>query len=67
MKCDICNKNVDKVIPFYYDFFSTEYKPEKWINICPECSKKFLQLSNSSNRNGLVEMENKITNKPRKR
>ena len=69
MKCDICEREVDKTIPFYYGFFKSEYEPEKWINACEKCQTKFLQASNlySINRTPLIELEKNIKKKVRRR
>lgn len=69
MKCDICDKEVEKTIPFYWGFFKTEYEPEKWIKICDECCLKFIKASNvyCVNRTPLIEMENEIKTKVRRR
>ena len=62
MKCDICEREVEKTIPFYWGFFKTEYEPEKWVNACPDCCRKFQRASHgyNYNRNELIEFEAKI-------
>lgn len=62
MKCDICERDVEKIIPFYYGFFKSEYEPEKWVNACPDCCKEFQRASfgYSYDRTPLIEMEHKI-------
>lgn len=69
MKCDICERKVDKTIPFYYGFFKSEYEPEKWVNTCKECQIKFLQASNiyKIDRTPLIELEKNIKKKVRRR
>lgn len=69
MKCDICEREVEKTIPFYWGFFKTEYEPKKWIEICDECCLKFIKASNvyCVNRTPLIEMENEIKKKVRLR
>lgn len=69
MKCNICEKEVDKTIPLYWGFFKSEYEPEKWINACEKCQTKFLQASNlySINRTELIELEKDIKKKVRRR
>lgn len=62
MKCDICGREVDKTIPFYYGFFKSEYEPEKWVKACQWCCREFLRASNGYNFNKepLKKMEHKI-------
>lgn len=62
LKCDICERKVDKTIPFYYGFFKSKYEPEKWIKACPECCKDFQRASfgYSYDRTPLIELEHKI-------
>lgn len=69
MKCDICEKEKDNLKKFYWGFFKSEYEPEKWIEICDECCLKFIKASNvyCVNRTPLIEMENEIKKKVRKR
>lgn len=69
MKCDICDKETNELVKFYWGFFKTEYEPEKWINACSECTLKFQKASNiyMRNRTPLIEMENKIKSKVRRR
>lgn len=65
MKCDICEKEVEKTIPLYWGFFKSEYEPEKWVNACPDCCKKFQQASSvyCVNRTPLIEFEQEIKEK----
>ena len=69
MKCEICQKEVEKTIPFYWGFFENEYNPEKWINACQNCCKEFLRASNISNqtKKPLINIETKIKTNTRKR
>nr|DAL65810.1 MAG TPA_asm: hypothetical protein [Caudoviricetes sp.] len=62
MKCDICEREVKKTIPFYYGFFKSEYEPEKWIEACDECCRDFQRASFGYlyERTPLIEMERKI-------
>lgn len=69
MKCDICDKQVEKTIPFYWGFFKSEYEPEKWVNACPDCCRKFQKASHGYkyDRTELIEFEQTIKNKVRRR
>lgn len=69
MKCDICGEEKEKVIPFYWGFFKSEYEPEKWINACEDCCREFQRASfgYSYNRTPLIEMENKIKENVKKK
>ena len=62
MKCDICEREVDKTILFYYGFFKSEYEPEKWIEACDECCRRFQKASHGYkyNRTDLIELEQQI-------
>ena len=67
--CDICGKERNDLNKFYWGFFKIEYEPDKWIEVCPECQKRFLQASNIYNldRTPLIELEKEIKNKRRVR
>lgn len=69
MKCDVCGKKTEKIGKLYWGFFSSQYEPEKWVNACEECQTKFLQASNlySINRTPLIELEQNIKKKVRRR
>ena len=69
MKCDICNKETNKTIPFYWGFFKTNYEPDKWINSCEKCSKRFIQASNiyNLNKEELIKLEQEIKENQNKR
>lgn len=62
MKCDICEEEVSKTIPFYWGFFKTNYEKEKWINACENCTRKFQQASHlyKIDRTKLLELEQTI-------
>lgn len=64
MKCNICNQEKEKTIPFYWGFFKTKYEPEKWINACEKCCRRFQKASHtySHNRTELLELEQEIKN-----
>ena len=63
MKCDICEKEVSKTIPFYWGFFKTNYEKEKWINACENCTRKFQQASHLYKIDRTKLQEKKIPNK----
>lgn len=69
MKCDICEKEVSKTIPFYWGFFKTNYEKEKWINACENCTRKFQQASNiyNLNKEELIKLEQEIKENQNKR
>lgn len=69
VKCEICQKEVEKTIPFYWGFFKTEYEPEKWVQACPDCCRRFQRASNgyNYNRKPLMEMERQIINNIQKK
>lgn len=62
MKCDVCEREVEKTILFYYGFFKVEYEPDKWVNACPNCCRKFQKASHGYkyDRTPLIEMEQQI-------
>lgn len=62
MKCDVCEREVENTIPFYYGFFKSEYEPEKWVKACSDCCKEFQRASfgYAYDRTQLIEMERKI-------
>ncbi len=69
MKCDICGKEKETLHKFYWGFFTTEYEPEKWVNACEECQREFQKASSvyCVNRTPLIEMEQRIKKRVRKR
>lgn len=69
MKCEICNKEKQNLHKFYWGFFNTEYDPDKWIMACKDCQTNFLKASNvyCMNKNPLIEMEQQIKKKIKKR
>lgn len=62
MKCDICEQEKEKVIPFYWGFFKTSYEPEKWINACEKCCRRFQKASHlyAYHREELLNLEQEI-------
>ena len=69
MKCNICDKEKEKLHKFYWGFFKSEYEPDKWLMACESCQLRFLKASGvyCANRTPLIEMEKEIKTKVRKR
>lgn len=68
MICELCDKETDSLNKLYWGFFKSYYEEDKWINVCKDCQKRFLQASNiyNINRTPLIEMEKDIKKKVRR-